>query len=120
MIKTRYFHLRCHEYVCNCGDCINPKGGATVMVSPAIDPDVVFVTRAYCSFEDNFTRKGGREAAGDKLIEMILLKDLPKYLLETSYRVYRNRGCSRTNARYLSQLFTDYEYAVKFFQPKPV
>ena len=95
----RFFHIRPTvavstglEHPDNIRDILLSKGGATVRVVGSVDDDNntlegLQVQVTYCSANDAFCRKTGREWAAKKPFKVITLNDLPQVLADVAHGV---------------------------------
>lgn len=112
---VRFFHIRPAAAT----QRFNTKGGATVRVTgnPATS-DVVQVQVSYCSFNDAFCRKTGREVAAKHPILPIKRDWLPNILQDVARDVVKNSKCPKSMRAYNDLWNTDYSFAIRYFEPK--
>ena len=118
----RFFHVRPFSSVADgygVRDVISSRGGATVRVIGGTDIDTIAVQIAYCSANDAFCRKTGREVAEKHPMFVTHTTDLPKVLQEVARTVCgRVLKLSHSKRRQHHLWNTDYSFAMKYFEPK--
>jgi hypothetical protein len=118
----RFFHVRHNN---------SPRGGATVRVVGEDDGKAVRVQVSYCSPNDQFCRKTGREnAAKSSTTTAIPLKGLPGMLHKISMKVLRKTAYNFDfigepkafiGWRQRTELYRrDWSFATKYWTPKGV
>lgn len=60
--STQFMHYRAWQ-----DDGISPLGGATVAIQPIPNSERVLISAAYCSFDENFNKKIGRDVAAGRI-----------------------------------------------------
>lgn len=114
----RFFHIRPG----NSG--MFPRGGATVLVTGEDDGGPVRVQVAYCSINDQFSRKQGRERAANSSFITIPLKGLPGMLHKVAVKMMRKQRHPingypgwRENDPVWKR---DFSFSMKYFKPRLV
>lgn len=102
---TRFFHMNNSTWF----PLKSKRNGATVVVTgDTDDPAQVDVRVAFCSRKDMYCRKTGREEALKAKPKIIMLRHLPREMLNIAVEA----GYSHESQKSM------YDYTVKYFLPK--
>jgi hypothetical protein len=120
MRVERFFHIRPPiERLDNGRWLVDTKGGATVRVVADTDSDVIEVQTSFCSKNDAFCRKTGRQYAESHPMQRIELKALPHYLSGVAFNVTRHVlkvPRAQRMAHPLNNM--DWDFSTRYFRAK--
>lgn len=119
----RYFHIRLYNPIYGFGDVVDSiiasRGGATIHVIGGTDVDEVMVQVSFCSANDAFCRKTGREVAEKHPMHKVPLSHLPG-VLQTAARTVCSRVLKLSHKKRTQHPLwdADYSFSTKYFQEK--